>query len=151
MEQYCESVPGPAGDRGVDADGKSVELSAKALKTREALRRSNVDSQELSKFLAATPAFAAPGAAPASAASTKTDAGRSSERGPDSSVAPKGSRSTAGGEATRQSEVAATEVPGGVASAVQASSSAGAGVLLGVGLLGASVAAAALVNRRRAH
>ncbi len=142
VEQYCESIPGPGGDRGINAGGKSTRLSGKALQTRKALERSGGDGKALTQFLAAAPATVATGD-PAG-----TGSGRRETTTPGESGARRGTGSTGKLPAGRGA-IESGGASGGVASAVQASSSSGAGVLLAVGLLGALLALSVFLARRR--
>ncbi len=140
VEQYCESIPGPGGDRGINAGGKSIRPSGKALQARKALKRSGTDGADLTRFLAAAPATAAPGDSAAGGG------GRDGATAPDAADRD----DSDGSVSSRSAGVDSATASGGVASAVQASSSSGAGVLLGVGLLGALLAFSVFLARRRA-
>lgn len=143
VEQYCESVPGPGGDRGLNAGGKAIRLSPKAMQAREALKRAGSDGQALSRFLTVAPATAAPGT------DVNGRGGGTAEPGTSGASGSSNRGSGKDGSTSRAVDIQPAAVPGGLASAVQSSSSSGAGVLLAVGLLGALLALSVAFARRR--
>lgn len=153
IEQYCESVPAPGGNRGDETDDDSAagrkretpgaQLSPGARRSSEALARAGgADEQDLNRFLNApdNQTAASPSAAPRTGG---RDAGsdaprRSGKNAPESPATSQIERSS-----TRPEDV------GGVAVAVGASSSSGTKLLAVVAAVALLAGMSVLLLRRR--
>ncbi len=153
IEQYCESIPAPGGNRGDETDDDSAaarkretrgaQLSPGARRSSQALARAGgADEEDLNRFLNAPDNQTAPSASAAprtGGRDARSDAPRRSGEKAPSSVA--------------TSEIERSSTPpedvGGVATAVGASSSSGTKLLAVVAAIALLAGLSVLLLRRR--